>query len=252
VQRGRRLRLLLIVVPAIAVGAAVTWRISRPGGRPQQREPAVGRAAAARAAPHPMRYVRARSDAESSANLEELIAAYDAWVSRADALEARRAIIKTLLGHPSLQVRLEALLRAVDADQTPREADPLWRDLVRAVAAGWDADNFKYGRDLVQIETRPKPRDLVLESLAALQVERLAPAQRPLLASDFIDLYASLKPDQKPAVDRALHALAGSDVVEILAGRGLREGGQLEVAAQRQRALDEARRHPVQEAPAEP
>jgi hypothetical protein len=252
VWQGRRLRLLLIVVPAIALGAAVTWRISRQAGRPQQGEARGGRAAGARAAPDPMAYVRARSDASSSANLEELIAAYDAWVSRADALEARRTIVKTLLGHPNLQVRLEALLRAVEGDQTPREADPLWRDLVREVAAGWDAETFKYGRDLVQIETRPKPKDLVLESLAALQIDRLAPDQRPLLASDFIDLYATLKPDQKPAVDRALHGLAGSDVVEILAGRGLREGSHLDVAVQRQRALDEAKRHPVQEAPPEP
>jgi hypothetical protein len=247
-MKGRRL-LLLIVVPLIVLGAAATWRLAH-RGVPAETARSRG-TAAARAAPDPMNYVRLRSDPQSSANLEELITAYDAWASRADALAARRAIIKTLLGHPSLPVRLEALLRAVEGDQTPREADPLWRELVREVAAQWDADTFKYGRDLVQIETRPKPKDLLLESLAALAPEKLAPAQKPLLASDFIDVYRSLKPDQKPAVDRALHALAGSDVVEILAGRGLGEGSHLDVAAQRQRALDEIRRHPVAEAPAE-
>jgi hypothetical protein len=251
VRPGRRLRILAVVVPVLVVGAGVVvWRLTRAPG-PAVRAPSRTAGAGARQAPDPMGYVLRRSDPRSAGNLEDLIQAYALWVSRADALEARRAIVRTLLGHPSLQVRLEALLRAVEADQTPKEQDPLWRDLVREVAALWDAESFRYGRDLVQIETRPKPKDLVLESLAAVDPNRLARDQRPLLASDFIDMYASLKPDQKPAVNQALHALAGNDVVEILAGRGLGEGSHLDVAVQRRRALEEVKRHPVKEAPPE-
>jgi malate/lactate dehydrogenase len=73
-----------------------------------------------------------------------------------------------------------------------------------------------------------------------------------LLASDLIDLYPNLSADQRPTVDRGLAALAGSDVVEIMAGRGLSEGSaNLHLTRERARVLDDIRRHPVPEAPAE-
>lgn len=213
---------------------------------------AAGRRAALKATMDPMAYVTARKDLDRSDNIEQLIQAYGAWASRGDATEARATIVSTLMSHPRVQVGLEALLRAVDGDQTPRKHDPMWNELVSRVAARWDAETFPYGRDLVHLETREKARELVLESLAATRPEALTPDQRTHLASDLIDVYPSLRPDQKPRVDRALHALAGDDVVQILAGRGLKEGDlQLKVAAERQRALDEWKRKNVQEAPAE-
>jgi hypothetical protein len=216
------------------------------GGSVQERREAARRAL------DPMLYVRARSDINDSRNLSELVDAYSIWAPRPDALAARKAIVSTLLGHSSLPAGLEALLTAVDADKTARERDPLWRDLVRSVGDKWNSENFKHGRDLAQIETRQKPKDLVLESLAHLRPERLLASQKTDLASDFIDMFPSLKPDQKPAVNKALHDLAGNDVVEILAGRGITEDANyLHVVRERQRVLDEVKRNPVQEAPAE-
>jgi hypothetical protein len=252
---GPRLaRWIAPVVSVTVVGLAAVWWMARPG-RPPPAPPAHTRTAdpALRRAPDPLGYVRARADVNNSGNLGDLVRAYGAWVARGDALPARRAIVSTLLGHPNLQAGLESLLAAVESDQTPREHDPLWNDLVQAVAARWRSDTLRLGRDMLMLEQRPRPRDLLLESLAALRAEALRPDQRPGLASDFIDLYATLKPDQRPAVNRQLHALAGGDVVEIMNGRGLREDDQggLRVARERRQALDEVARHPVKEAPAE-
>jgi hypothetical protein len=207
--------------------------------------------AAARAAVDPTAYVRLRSDTTRTENVDQLIQAYGAWVSRPDAGDARREIIRALVGHKEYKVGLEALLRAVETDQTPRKHDPMWGELVRNVASLWNADTFSYGRDLVMIEDRDKSKELLFESLVNLDPSKLDARQKGYLASDLIDMYPTLKPDQKPAVNRTLHAVAGNDVVEILSGRGMKEGELiLKVAAERQRALDEVKRNPVQEAPA--
>lgn len=243
------------VVPGLAVVAAgvVWWAVRPPPPGPDTgRKATETAAAAARGTMDPASYVTARADTQNSANLNELIVAYGVWASRSDATEARKSIVKALLSHGNLQVGLEALLTAVESDQTPREKDPMWPELVAKVGSVWDAVTFRYGRDLAQLESRPKPKDLVIESLAAVRPERLADDQKPLLASDFIDMYATLKQDQKPAVDRAMAALAGKDVVEIMAGRGLTEGSkQLELVVERDRTLEAIRNTRVRERPAE-
>jgi hypothetical protein len=238
---------------ALAVGSPWLGRSSpslpqRPGGG------SVGKDAPGPVQPiDPMAFVQARADTASSSNLNELVQAYGQWSSRSDALPARRAIVGTLLGHASLEVGLHLLLTAVEGDPTAREQDPMWTTLVQQVAARWDAGSLSHGRDLLQLETRPRARDLLLESLAHARPEKLTPRQRPLLASDFIDLFADLRPDQKPMVNRALHLFAGSDVVEILSGRGLAGGGRsLKVTAERRRTLDSIGRSAAREAPTEP
>jgi hypothetical protein len=257
VGRSRIPRWTVPVVAVAAAGlAAALWWAARPARAPAPTAAGAGARTAdpvLQRTPDPLGYVRARVDVNNSGNLGDLVGAYGAWVTRADALPARRAIITALLGHPNLQAGLEALLAAVEADQTPREHDPLWNDLVQAVAGRWRADTLRLGRDMLMLEQRPRPKDLLLESLAALAVATLRADQKAGLASDFIDLYATLKPDQKPAVNRQLHALAGTDVVEIMSGRGLRAGDDqiLRLARERQRALDEVARNPVKEAPAE-
>jgi hypothetical protein len=239
----------------VLVVGVIVWLVVRsppPDAESASKAARESSIAVARHAPNPMSYVTARTDTQNAANVSELITAYGVWASRSDTLAARKAIVKTLLGHANIHVGVEALLTAVDSDSTPRDQDPMWGELVSRLGNLWDAVTFRYGRDLVQIEARPKPRDLVLESLTTIRPDRLADDQKPLLASDFIDMYASLKPDQKPAVDRAMAALAGKDIVEIMAGRGLAEGSQqLQLVVERQRQLDHIRRHPVREAPAE-
>jgi len=202
--------------------------------------------------PDPIAYVKLRAAQDDPTTINELVQAYGLWASRSDAQDARREIVTKLLAHPDMRVGLEALLTAVQSDQTPKTLDPMWPTLVEAVGARWDAVTFPMGRDMVALEERAKAKDLLIDSLASVKPEKLADSQKPLLASDLIDMYAGLRPDQKPAVEKALNALAGPDIVKILHGQGLAEGStDLNLVADKKAAVDNALRHPVPDKPAE-
>jgi hypothetical protein len=177
-----------------------------------------------RVEPDPMAYAQARAGKDDATTISELINAYAAWASRGDALEARRLIAKQFLDNPNPKVGFEALLRAVALDTTPRKQDPLWRDLVEGVTRQWNPVTYAWGRDLVHVEGSPKARDLLLESLAGVPPGKLTQDQQGLLVTDLIDLYPEAGPDQKAALDRALTAMAGSDVVQILHRQGINQG----------------------------
>jgi hypothetical protein len=248
----RQQRIVLVALPLVALGAAgVLWFRLREAGPPDAARASADAAERARRAVDPVAYVALRSDVSNGRNLDDLVQAYGVWVSRPDALAARRNIIHALLDHRDRLAGLQGLLIAVDRDPTPRTHDPLWPDLVRQVGKLWDAVTLQHARDQALIEARPKPRELLLESLAEIPPERLTDAQRPLLAADLIDLYPSLATDQKAAFSKALQALAGSDVVETLAGRALGEGQPLQAAAEKKQVLEQIRRNPVRERPAE-
>jgi hypothetical protein len=177
------------------------------------------------------------------AAVSELIQIYGRWAAASDmpgALEARKLALQALLSHPSVDIGLQAVLAAVEMDQTPRQQDPMWPYLVHGVASLWDAVTITRGRDLAMIETRTKPREVLIESLTEVRPEKLTDEQRAQLVSDLIDLYPSLKPEQKPSVDKALNVLGGADLVEILAGRGLGQESHLKTAVDERRALEAA------------
>lgn len=243
----------LCVCAAVAGGALVVRRHNASEIRGQTAAPNEPSSSRAERTADPVGYVTLRSDVNDATNLNDLVVAYGAWARRPEAVAARKAIAHALLGHKDARAGVAALLTAVDSDQTPRTADPLWDSLAGQLAGIWNARTFDHGRDLIQLEERGKPRALLLESLARLDPEKLTAQQKPLLASDFIDLYPSLAADQKPLVDKALAALSSRDVVDILAGRGLSPGStELELGRRRQHSLDEVARHPVKEAEPEP
>jgi len=222
----------------VALGAtAIVWRLGRgPSAvRRQQKE-------AAQMAAHtadPMAYVAARAGKTDAATVKELIQVYGSWAPRSETLEARQAVLDALLKQPSVRVALESVMAAVEDDSTPREMDPMWPYVVKGVASLWDAVTFKFGRDRMFIETRAKPHDVLVSSLAEVAANnpnKLADEQKTLLASDFIDMYPRLKPDQKPEVDRALMSLAGPDIVDILNGR---QGDHLKVVSQQKQAIEQ-------------
>jgi hypothetical protein len=226
----------------VVLGAAAIWWAAR---GPRSAHDGADDEAEVAKLPDPMAYVRARAGRADVETVKELIGAYGKWSPREDALEARKAVIDGLLKHPDVRVGVEAVLTAVEADQTPRALDPMWPYLVQSLASVWDAVTFKFGRDLVQIESRAKPKDVLLSSLASMAEtagnKKLTDSQRTELASDLIDMYPTLKPEQKPEVDKALAALAGTDVVDILAGKGLAPGStDLKAAAAQQRELQAA------------
>jgi len=234
-RSSKRLLRFVWIVPAVALAATAVWWRARGPSEKEERKRAVAAASARQTQlsellatlqrePDPMAFVQARAGQEDAAAITDLIQAYAAWASRGDALGARRLIIKQFIENPNIKVGMEALLKAVALDMTPRRQDPMWRDLVSTVSRQWDALSISWGRDLVQTETNPKTKDLLLESLAEVDPRKLTPEQQGLLVNDLIDMYPYASPDQKPALDRALAAMAGPDVVEILAHRGINEG----------------------------
>jgi len=238
-RSSKRLPRLVWIVPGVlllALGATAAWRLARgPRSNLDPARKAAAEAAAARGAladllakvrleVDPMAYVSARAGKDDPAALGELVNAYAAWASRGDALEARREIVKQLLENPNPKVGFEALLKSVSLDTTPRKQDPLWRDLVEGVGRQWNALTYATGRDLLHTETSPKTKDLLLESLASVPAGKLTQDQQGMLVTDLIDLYPEASADQKPALDRALTAMAGPDVVQILHGQGIKQG----------------------------
>ena len=227
------------IVPGVAVlalGAITIWWLARgPVAEKETRKRTVAEAAARSAAfadllaalradPDPMAFVQARAGRDDSQAVSDLIQAYAAWASRGDALDARRAIVKRFLEGQNLKGGVAALFKAVALDTTPRRQDPMWRDLVTGVSGLWNAMTIAWGRDLVHIETDPKTKNLLLESLAQVSPQKIGPEQQSLLVTDLIDLYPTAAADQKPALNAAIAAMAGPDVVEILNGRGINEG----------------------------
>jgi hypothetical protein len=232
-------RRLLWIVPAVAVafGATTVWLVARKSpsapleaARQQAAKATAERNAIAevlaklRLEGDPMAFVQARVARDDSEAITDLIQAYAAWASRGDALEARRLIVKHFLEHPNMKLGVDALLRAVALDTTPRKQDPIWSDLVKGVGGLWNAMTVAWGRDLAHLETNPKARDLVLESLAQVTPQKIGSEQQGLLVADLIDLYPQASVDQRQALDKALTAMAGPDVVEALNRRGVDQG----------------------------
>lgn len=244
----RRLVWIVAVVSAsvlLALGGAAIWRSARAPHRSADLEADLGSdsitiRANARTR-DPVAYVKRFVGREDSASINELITIFTKWAAFPDALEARKQAALGILRHPDAAIAMEAILMAVDGDQTRREQDPLWRDLVKETAKLWNAVTFPMARNRLYIDERERPKALLLESFTEIRPDKLSSDQRIQLASDFIDLHPNMQPDQKAAVNGALTALGNKDVVEILAGRGLGENSHLSVVADRNRAIGEAR-----------
>jgi hypothetical protein len=250
----------LVLAPVVALGIAAVWWLVR-GPRVvsnDEREAAAGPGPSVSLAEarktDPEGYVAAviAGGTDNPQAVGRLMEVYTKWAGAPETTEARRMALKALLKHPNPKVGLESVLTAVHGDQTPREQDPLWQDLVKGVAPLWDKVTFPFGRDALALEERAKAKDLLLESLLAADPNKLGPDQQKMLAADLIDLYPSLRTEQKPAADRALVALAGTtDVVEILTGRGLSGQGanNLQAVVAERNTVDELQRrlkeHPL-------
>ena len=235
------------LVGAVVALVAVTWWTNRaPPARPASspagpvQASATSAHAGMTAADASARVARLASRQDPAA-VSELIDVYGKLASNPDALDARKAAFHALLGQADVRVGLAAALTAIAADPASRAQDPMWPYLVQEIGRLWNAVTFEHGRDLVMLEERPKPRDVLIESLAEVPPGRLSETQRANLAADLIDLYPRLRPEQRPPIDRALAALGGSDLIEILGRRGLAEDNYLKAAIQERRAQETAR-----------
>jgi len=237
-----KLAAIVSIAAAGGIAGGVVWWIRPPGparthavATPPASPPGATGAADA------LTRVSRLAGREDPAAVSELIELYGKLASVPSSLDARKLAFRSLLAQPNVVVGLQAALAAIASDPTPRKQDPLWSFLVQEVAGLWNAVTIEHGRDLVMIEQRPKPHDVLLESLAEVPPSKLSDSQRAALAADLIDVYPQLSPEQRPAVDRALAALGGSDLIEILARRGLGESSHLQAAVQERRAQEAAR-----------
>lgn len=248
-RKGNVIRIISWIVPLVGLGAAATavWGPKQQPSRPSAAGTTLDPAEASHPAAPPahaemLAHVSQLTQRRDSVAISELIQTYGRLASDPGSVPARQEIVKAFLSHPDHEVGVGALLKAVEGDQTPRSQDPMWPFLVSSLGSFWDANTVARGRDLVLLESRQKPKEMLIESLTHVRPETLSPEERSRLLSDLIDLYPSLGPEQKPAVDQALTVLGGTDLVEILGRRGLSDDQHLQGAAEEKRALDEARR----------
>jgi hypothetical protein len=160
---------------------------------------------------------------EQGSNPAELAKAYADWASEPTAVPARRAALAALKTQAPPLARLSTLLSMVDAAAAPSETDPLWPETVQATAEVWNGENLQMGRDMMLAETRSRPRQLLVASLAQYAstdrvVAELSQAQKNGLRSDFIDVYRDQSPAQQKAMEDAVRNIAGEHAAALLRG----------------------------------
>jgi hypothetical protein len=157
--------------------------------------------------------------------IQQIALEYGALAGDPSALSARKLLMATLFSEKDISLKLSGVLAAVEADPTPPEKDPLWEQTSRQISELWSGEIATKGMDLVMAESRPRARRVLISSFVHLATsERLGelnPDQKQTLTETMIDVSPNLAPGQKAEVGRALRALGGNDLADIVAGKGL-------------------------------
>jgi len=182
-----------------------------------------------------------------SRDTSAVVDAYAAWAGDPAALKARRLLLAALFQEDSVPKKLSSVLAAVEADTTAPEKDPLWSEIAASLADLWKGDTATQAMDLVLAETRPRARQALVSSFAHFintdRVSQLSSDQRQTLTETMIDVAYKLPERQRSELDPALRKLAGNDVADLVAGKGLGENDhELEGERAYREALEEARR----------
>jgi hypothetical protein len=209
-------RLAWVGVTAVSIGAGAFWALVPTGGDDQERAGAEApdeAASASEGSPG-----AAAEWARLQRTLEDL--------ARSDAIPAaRKQALDALPAAADPSTKISLLLAAIDGDPAEPERDPMWTDLVQAIAGLWQNDTLGWGTSLMHTETRPKARLAVISSLARMaateRARGIADEHRELLKNNLIDLFNGLPAGQKPEVLAGLEKIASRDVVAVLQGRGL-------------------------------
>jgi hypothetical protein len=179
-----------------------------------------------------------------SAASRQLVQLYAEWANDPKALPVRKLVLDVLADQDSLPLRLKGLLEAAVADQTPPERDPLWPEIVQNLAEQWTPETYDKGRDLMLMEQRPRARRALVESFTEFadgdQFANLTEEQRQALINDLIDIYPQSDPQQKSQIEATLRKIAGDDVADLLAGRGVHDGHKLKIVEKYERELQTA------------
>jgi len=203
-----------VLVTAASVGALVLLRAPAPAHQPPQ-DPA------ARAEVE--RLVRAGSP-------HQLVALYTSWAHQTDKEAARERILDALLLTPPTSEGLKLALDALASDASPLEdSEPLVDYAAERMAALWAVpDTFKYGRDLMLVQTTERPRVALAASLAR-HAASLSDQQDPehqtrsWVTNDLVDVYYQSSPRAQHRITRGLEQLGATDALKVIAGAPIGE-----------------------------
>jgi len=233
----------IVALTAVAVAIAARWMVHHAPAR------AVSSSAAA---DHEVRRepksslsdeMRTRAREGNEAAIEYLITIYASSSSDAQ----REDALDTLFSIRSLPRRLRAVLDAIDKDKTAPQHDPLWNSAVDSMAKTWieERHRLNLGRELMLVESRPRPRLLMITALArAAQTglaKDLAESERHAFAADLIDVYfeaASALAHNE--LETAVRELSGDDVGLVLAHGNNVDPTQLGVVSEQRHSVKNA------------
>ena len=121
-------------------------------------------------------------------------------------LVARKTAMAALRAVRERPVRLAALLDAGHAPGMEPKDDPLWPDLVEALAETWASENTAGGRRRMVREKDPRTRLLLVSSLALYAgsnrgLSDLTIPQRRVLRGELMSLYPKLPPRPRQQID---------------------------------------------------
>ncbi len=233
-------RWLLVVGPALALGATIVWWSTRrpepgPAGQRKQIDDAAERAAKSDPrASEVLRLTREKGVGRSA----KLVEFYAKLQKEKDAAGVRALALNALFSEPSLPLRLKGVLDAVSLDETPPREDPLWSKIKNKLSEEWKPEYFDKGRDLMLAEQRPRAKRALIDSFVEYvengHAANLTPEQANALLTDFIDMHGVAAPDQRPAIQDAVRKLGGNDPADLLAGK---DPSQLELQIEYQKNL---------------
>ena len=218
-------RWLLVVGPALALGATIVWwSTRRPESGPSGQRKRVDEAAeqAAKSDPRASEVLRLTRE-KGVGRSAKLVEFYARLQKDKDATGVRALALNALFSEGSLPLRLKGVLDAVSLDETPPRQDPLWSKITKKLSEEWKPDVFDKGRDLMLAEQRPRAKRAIIDSFVEFvdsgQAANLTPEQTQALLTDFIDMHGVADPEQKSAIQGAVRKIGGNDPADLLAGK---------------------------------
>ena len=218
-------RWLLLVGPALALGATIVWWSTR---RP---EPGLVRKAtatddaaeqAAKSDPRASEVLRLTRD-KGVGRSAKLVEMYARLQGDKSATGVRALALNGLFAEESLPLRLKGVLDAVSLDQTPPREDPLWSKVVQKLSEQWKPEVFDKGRDLMLAEQRARAKSALIASFVTFVdnggAASITPEQSNALLTDLIDMHGVAEPEQRPAIQGAVRKIGGNDPADLLAGK---------------------------------
>lgn len=218
-------RWLLVVGPALALGATIVWWSTRkpePGAGAKQKQIDDAAEQAAKSDPRASEVLRLTRE-KGVGRSAKLVEFYAKHQKDKNAAGVRALALNALFSEESRPLRLKGVLDAISLDETPPREDPLWSKIQTKLSEEWKPEVFDKGRDLMLAEQRPRAKRALIGSFVEYvengHAANLTAEQANALLTDFIDMHGVADPEQRPAIQGAVRKLGGNDPADLLAGK---------------------------------